>query len=370
MRHTKTIYAVLTASLMAAALTFPALASERIEDITMEIESWIYAGGYGDENDLEVIVDNDGCYVDSVTVTNVPSDEEWEEGDKPKVRIVLMAEDDYTFASGLGKNDVALDEDEGTVTSVSRSSSKLTINVTLAELDYDDDYYDDDDEDQNLDVEDLGWDSGDGGIAWWEGLDYARRYDVRLYRDGSAITDVISTTDTYYNFSQYFTKAGSYTFKVRGVRSTSNTGSWQESEEQDVSSSEAAYIKKNGGGTTAGSGSGGSGSGAAVNLSGGWVENPGVGWWWCNPDRSYPVSSWMQLDGRWYYFDANGYCVMNGWAQINGCWYYFNASGHCVMNEWVQTSGKWYYCGSDGAMLTSQMIDGRYYVNVNGEWVQ
>ena len=38
----------LTTALMTAALGFPALASERIEDITLEIESGIHAGEYGD----------------------------------------------------------------------------------------------------------------------------------------------------------------------------------------------------------------------------------------------------------------------------------------------------------------------------------
>lgn len=40
------------------------------------------------------------------------------------------------------------------------------------------------------------------------------------------------------------------------------------------------------------------------------------------------------------------------------------------MNRWVSTSGKWYYCGPDGGMLIDQVIDGKYYVNANGEWVQ
>jgi len=55
---------------------------------------------------------------------------------------------------------------------------------------------------------------------------------------------------------------------------------------------------------------------------------------------------------------------------IDGKWYYFNEQGYCVMNDWVTTGGKWYYCGESGAMVTSQMINGQYYVNINGEWVQ
>ena len=55
---------------------------------------------------------------------------------------------------------------------------------------------------------------------------------------------------------------------------------------------------------------------------------------------------------------------------IDGKGYYFNEQGYCVMNDWVTTGGKWYYCGESGAMVTSQMINGQYYVNINGEWVQ
>lgn len=56
---------------------------------------------------------------------------------------------------------MALDEETGIVTSVSRSSSRLTILVTLAELD-EDDYYEYD-EDYTLDVEEALWDSAVGG---------------------------------------------------------------------------------------------------------------------------------------------------------------------------------------------------------------
>lgn len=339
MKNVKKAAMALGISSMAALMSFPALASEKIEDITLEIESYIYAGESG--SDVDVILDNDGCYVDSVTVTNEP--DEWEEDDKPKLKIILMTEDDYTFASGLGKDDVALDEDTGTVTSVSRSSStKLTINVTLTELYYSDDY---EDEDYDLDVYELVWDQAGGGYGYWEGTDYAKRYDVRLFRDGEAVTSTLSTEKNTYNFSQYFTKGGSYTFKARAVRNSNNTSSWKESEEWDVSDEEAAEIRGNA--QTSSTSQVSSGSGAGV-TEGAWLKDT-IGYWWCNPDRTYPVEEWKY---------------------INGAWYYFNEAGYCVMNQWVSTAGKWYYCGESGAMLVSQMIDGQYYVNKDGEWVQ
>lgn len=333
MKNLKKAAMVLGISAMAAMMSFPVFASEKIEDITLEIESYIYAGESG--SDVDVILDNDGCYVDSVTVTNEP--DEWEEDDKPKLRIILKTEDDYIFASGLGKDDVALDEDTGTITSVSRSSStKLTINVTLTELYYSDDY---DDDDYDLDVYDLAWDQAGGGYGCWDGSDYAKRYEVRLFRDGEAVTSTLTTEKTSYNFSGYFTKGGDYTFKVRAVRNSNNTSSWRESEDWDVSDEEAAWLRGNA--QTA------AGAGGEV-TEGAWLKDT-IGYWWCNPDRTYPVAEWKY---------------------INGAWYYFNESGYCVMNQWVNTAGKWYYCGESGAMLISQMIDGKYYVNKDGEWVQ
>lgn len=338
MRNIKKTAMVLGTCTMAAMMSFPALASEKIEDITMEIESYIYAGESSSE--VDVIVDNDGCYVDSVTVTNEP--DEWEEDDKPKIRIILRTEDDYTFASGLGKDDVALDEDEGTVTSVSRTSTKLTINVTLPELYYSDDY---DDEDYDLDVYELVWDQAGGGYAYWEGTDYAKYYEVRLLRDGDVVTSVFKTEENSYNFGAYFTKGGNYTFEVRAVRNSNNTSSWKESDDMDVTEAEAAEIKRNA--PAAAQNTAGTQTTAGTS-EGAWLRD-GIGWWWCNPDRTYPV---------------------NEWKYINGAWYYFNEAGYCAMNQWVKSAEKWYYCGDSGAMLVSQMIDGKYYVNKDGEWVQ
>jgi len=41
-----------------------------------------------------------------------------------------------------------------------------------------------------------------------------------------------------------------------------------------------------------------------------------------------------------------------------------------MLTGWQQLGGNWYYLGTDGAMRTSTMVDGQYYVNANGVWVQ
>lgn len=330
MRNIKKTAMILGISSMTAMMSLTSLATEKIEGITMEIDSSIYAGESGSE--VEVFLDDDECYVDSVTVTNEP--DEWEEDDKPKLKIIIYAEDGYTFASGFSKDDVALDDEEGTVTSVSRSSTKLTVNVTLPELYYGDDY----DEDYDLDVYELEWDDAGDGSAYWEGSDYAKRYELKLYRDGEQIGSTYTTENTTYDFSAYFTTGGDYTFKARAVRNSNNTSGWSTSDSWSVSDSEAAEIRRN---------SKGAAQVYSGVTSGAWLHDD-TGYWWCNPDKSYPVSMWKQ---------------------INGSWYYFNEAGYCVMNQWVKTNEIWYYCGESGAMLINAVTPDGYYVGGDGAWI-
>lgn len=350
MKKMKRFCTILTAMAMMAVTAFPAMAdTETIDEVSLTIDSEIYAGY--DDSYVEVEVDTDGCYIDSddVTITNEPSDE-WDEDDEPKVRIVVRADDGYRFkSSSWDENDIEISGD-GEVTDVSRSSStKLTIKVTLPAVEYDEDYYDDADI-EDLEIEDLEWD--DDGTAYWEENDYAKRYEVKLYRDGSLIKDTTKVNDEDYDFSSYFTKKGTYVFKVRGVRSSSLKGRWYESDDWYVSTSEAKEIREEGGSSnSSSSGSTNSGSSdgpGASATAGAWLKDS-VGWWWCNPDKTYPTSSWKL---------------------INGLWYYFNASGYCVQNCWVQTNGIWYYCGPDGDMWVSRWTPDGYYVNASGAWVQ
>lgn len=336
---------IAAAAFMMVGTAFSALAAttyDVIEEVSLDISSNIYGGDT--ESDVEVSTDTTGCYVDSVTVTNEPNDG-WDEGDNPKLTIVLYVddEDEYRFASTWKKSDVYLEGSSGTVTSVTDSSSrkKLTVKVTLDDLDYSDDF----DADEELEVYDLYWDEEDGEASWEEN-DYAKRYEVRLYRDGSAITSTLKTTDNDYDFAEYFTKKGDYTFKVRAVRSSSVTGSWCESDELSVTSSEASAIRAHASSSSSSSGSSSSGSSANA-TAGAWLRD-NVGWWWCNPDKTYPVSTWKYINNKWYYFDGAGYCVLN---------------------KWIQTNGIWYYCGSDGDMWTSRWTPDGYWVDANGVWV-
>ena len=145
------------AFLMTAMLAFPVMASEKIEEVTIDISAVLTDS---DNLEVEAEVSDDGCYVDEVTVTNTPSGD-WNDSTKPKVKVTLGAESGYTFSTGLGRSDVYLGNDDQTVTSVSRSTSKLSVYVTLPKIeDIDTDY----DSDDDMEVYDLFWDDSYGGL--------------------------------------------------------------------------------------------------------------------------------------------------------------------------------------------------------------
>ena len=214
----------------------------KISNVSLKISSEIEAGDSG--SDVTVTSSYSKFSVEDVEVTNEP-DDEWEDGDKPKIKITLEAGDDYYFASGFSKSNVSTSGDGGTVTSVSRSSGTLIVYVTLDALE-------DEDSDYDLDVYELEWDESSGIASWGESGD-ANKYEVRLYRGSSSVTSVLTTSNTSYDFSSYITKSGYYTFKVRGVYNSSNKGSWEESGSWYVSSDEAGKISS---GSSAANGSG------------------------------------------------------------------------------------------------------------------
>lgn len=115
-----------------------------------------------------------------------------------------------------------------------------------------------------------------------------------------------------------------------------------------------------------------------VLPQGKWVRDA-AGWWWRNPDGTYPKSDWKLIDGSWYLFDGAGY-MATGWQSIGGTWYYlgsdgtmrtgwgrvgrswywFDASG-AMVTGWRQVGGTWYYFNGSGAMATG-------WVNAGGTW--
>ncbi len=357
------------AAMLSVAMVFPAMASTTsIDSVSLNLSYRIKE----DDTDTNVrVTANSGKYeVDEVEVTNEPSDG-WDEGDKPKIEVTLTTDtDDYKFSS-MSKSDVTLNGDEGTVTSVSKkSNSTLTVKITLAEI-----------EGKNYDLTVSGLNLGSNtGVASWNGARDAQSYEVRLYRGSSSVTSVMTTTNTYYNFSSYFTKSGTYTFKVRAIYDSSHTGSWVESDELTVDSDQAAAIVENGGVSSGSSYNPGNQPGNMPNQqpgnqpggqqnggNTGWSKD-GKGWTYRDTNNNTLKKQWKSIGNKWYFFDDDGY-MKTGWFQNNGKWYYCNTDGE-MKTGWIQDGDKWYYCNESGEMLADTTTPDGYRVGPDGAWMR
>ncbi|MGI5958420.1 MAG: putative Ig domain-containing protein, partial [Massiliimalia sp.] len=105
-------------------------------------------------------------------------------------------------------------------------------------------------------------------------------------------------------------------------------------------------------------------------TNGNWRQTP-IGWWYQNPDGTYPANQWRYLDSgkgykAWYWFNQYGY-MTTGWQKVGNTWYYMNRSGE-MQTGWVFVNSQWYYLNSSGAMLTGWVYDGGkwYYMNKDG----
>lgn len=72
-------------------------------------------------------------------------------------------------------------------------------------------------------------------------------------------------------------------------------------------------------------------------LAGTWQEDS-VGWYYQNDDGSYQKNGWFQDgDGKWYYFDANGYMLTN---TITPDGYQVGSDGAMISNDTSASTGR------------------------------
>ena len=100
-----------------------------------------------------------------------------------------------------------------------------------------------------------------------------------------------------------------------------------------------------------------------VAQKGTWTK-VGSKWRYVWADKKYPKSLFLDISGKTYYFDANGY-MATGWKTINKKSYYFDSSGVMAKSKWVGD----YYLKADGTMARNEWVDGgRYHVDKNGKY--
>ena len=77
-----------------------------------------------------------------------------------------------------------------------------------------------------------------------------------------------------------------------------------------------------------------------------------------NEDGIFVRSDWYEIDGDKYYFDGNGYLVVDQWVNDE---YFVDENGKMKTNYWKEENDKTYYLGEDGKYYKK----GKY--NINGK---
>ena len=271
------------------------------------------------------------------------SKEAWEPGDVPKAKIEIHARNGYYFdkVSGAKKFDIT-----GATYSSAKSKNNsetliLTVKLTPAS--------------GTLEATEVAeWIGYPVGKASWEPVPYAGAYELKLTRDGTEIFSVPKVNATSYDFYPVMTQPGRYQFRVRAIPKTSEektyieNGDWVYSEEIDITDDEVSDMN------------GSNRDNTNITPSQlGWVKDA-EGWWYRNADGTYPVNTWLAMNGQWYLFDYNGY-MLTGWQLKDGKYYFMDSNG-AMQIGWLEDNRKWYFLGNDGAMQTGWVIvNGIYY---------
>lgn len=379
-----------------------------------------------------------GYYVTSCQYTN-PYDT-WEAGDIPVVEVQLQADTNYVFnrsnasyfsLSGMGAKFASCEKDD--------DGKGMTLTVTLKKVQNGEHY--DLDEPENLD-----WNNK---TALWSTVQNANSYDLEVKLDGGSVVGALNTRQTSANLSQYITRDGDYSFRVRAVRGN-NKGNW--SDESDVVTFTGINDGggKSDGGKTPGTPGGGGDDGSGQKDKDDKKKNPpntlgwnmsAGGWWYLDSDGTFPTNGWKQINNRWYFFDVNGFrqtgwilhenlyyylgedgalyqntvtpdghrvnadgvrifstnqdvsistsipkghvqenkgwryydadgrFAVSTWKLINGKWYYFDAQGYSETG-WHLENGLYYYLGKDGALLVNTMTPDGHVVNEDGVMIK
>ena len=97
-----------------------------------------------------------------------------------------------------------------------------------------------------------------------------------------------------------------------------------------------------------------------------WVKDS-KGWCYVGTDGYAVADKWVKDSKGWCYLDSNCHAVASAWKKVSGKWYYFDSAFH-MLTGWQKVSSKWYYLGTNGAMTTGwQKVSGSwYYMNASG----
>ena len=116
-----------------------------------------------------------------------------------------------------------------------------------------------------------------------------------------------------------------------------------------------------------------------------WIyDNQYNSYFYLKADGKYADKEWIQDGNKWYYLLSGGYLATRQWVSdyfVNGegammakewlfdpqynAMFYLNADGKYARSQWAQIDGKWYYFKANGARAEKEWA-GNYYLGESG----
>lgn len=318
------------------AMAIPAFAAKKITEVSLTVKDEIEIGERCTSDDIEVTSKSKKYTVGEIEILN--EIDEWGPSDMPEVEVTLNAEDGYYFSINASTITVK----GGTYVSGKKGDNQYSVilKLRLPAL-----------TGQVGNIDEAGWSSQT--VASWSAAYNAGNYEISLYRDGKKYGMAQSVAETSFDFAPFMKKAGTYTYKVRGVNRTdeSSKSEWYESQSSTyIDEATAENFRKQYGDTgTSGVSEPGQMLTASMPENAGWQKD-GKGWWYRNADGSYPTNGWQQIDGKWFYFDSVGYMV-TGWIQWNENYYYCTPEYGDMLTDTVVPDGSGRRVDTTGAWI-------------------
>ena len=78
-----------------------------------------------------------------------------------------------------------------------------------------------------------------------------------------------------------------------------------------------------------------------------WRQAADGRWWYDWGDGTWPADCWEEIQGKWYFFDPEGY-MKTGWFLWEDQWYYCTEKGY-MLSDCITEDGYW--LGADGALI-------------------
>lgn len=117
---------------------------------------------------------------------------------------------------------------------------------------------------------------------------------------------------------------------------------------------------------------------SATADSNGWQGDYDSGWKYYTTFGGYVKNDWKSIDGKWYYFNSDGYmesnCYRDGyWLDKTGAWnpnyshgtwkknsvgWWYADNGWYPVSQWLWIDGECYYFDSEGYMESECYRDG------------